>query len=111
MGFEHLTDVHTRWYAERVETDFNRSTVGQEGHIFLGHDLGDHTFVTVTTGHLVTNLELLLRGDVNFDLLDHARTGLFTGLDTVGLAILVGVELVELTLVRTDDLHDLDTNR
>ena len=55
--------------------------VGEERHVFLGHDLGDHALVTVTAGHLVTDLELLLRGDVDLDLLDGAIGRAFAGLD------------------------------
>ena len=111
MRFEHLADVHARRHAERIQADFDRRTVRQERHVFLRHDLGDHALVTVTAGHLVTDFELLLRRDVNLDLLDRAGAGVFAGFDAGDLALTVAFELVELRLVRTDDLHDLDANR
>jgi hypothetical protein len=92
-------DVHARRHAERVEADFDRRTVGQEGHVFLGHDLGDDALVAVTAGHLVTDLELLLRGDVDLDLLDRAIGRAFAGLDGAELALAVALELVKLRLV------------
>ena len=111
MGLKDLPHVHTRGNAQRVEADFNGGAVRQERHVFFGHDLGDHTLVTVASGHLVTDLELLLGGDVDLHLLDRAVTGAFSGLDGTDLALTVALELVKLGLVRADDLHDLDANR
>ena len=73
VRFEHLADVHTRRHAERVQADFHRSAVREERHVFLRHDLGDHALVAVAAGHLVTDRELALRGDVDLHLLDDAR--------------------------------------
>ena len=38
----------------------------------IGNDLGDHTLVTVTAGHLVTRLHATLHSQVNLDHFQHA---------------------------------------
>ena len=106
-----LPDVHARGHAERVEADLDGGSVGEEGHVLLGHDLGDHALVSVAAGHLVADVELLLGGDVDLDLLDGAVAGALAGLDRADLALALALELVELGLVGADDLHDLDPHR
>ena len=81
MRFEHLTDVHTRRHAQRIQDDVHRRSVRQERHVFFRHDLGDDTFVAVASGHLVTDRKLALRGDVNFHLLDDAGVDVVAGFD------------------------------
>src|SRR5690606_24863667 len=73
VGFEDLPDVHTRRYAQRVQHDVDRSTVGVVRHVFDRHDHRDHTLVTVTAGHLVARLDAALDGQVDLDDLQHAR--------------------------------------
>ena len=72
MHFQHLTDVHTRRHAQRVQYDVNGCTVGHVRHVFHWSDLGDHTLVTVATGHLVTGLQAALDRNVDLDHLQHA---------------------------------------
>ena len=60
MGLEDLADVHAAGHAERVEDDVDGRAVGQEGHVLLGQDLGDHALVAVATGHLVAFGDLAL---------------------------------------------------
>lgn len=55
VSFQNLTDIHTRRYAQGVQDDLDRRAIGQERHIFLAHDAGDDTFVTMTTGHLIAS--------------------------------------------------------
>src|SRR5215210_5577011 len=50
MRFEDLTDVHTRWHAERIENDLDRRSIRQVRHIFLGKNAGDDALVAVTSG-------------------------------------------------------------
>ena len=73
VRLEDLTDVHPRWNAERVEDHVDRRSVLKVRHVFDRDDLGDDALVTVTTGHLVTDLELPLDRDVDLDQLDDAR--------------------------------------
>ena len=73
MHFKHLTDVHTGRHAERVQNDVGGTTVGHVRHVFNRADLGDHTLVTVTAGHLVARLQTTAFGDVHLDHLEHAR--------------------------------------
>src|SRR5436190_6265350 len=73
VRLEHLADVHPARHAERVEDDVDRTTVGQERHVLLGHDLRDDAFVAVAAGELVALRDLALGGDVDANELVHAR--------------------------------------
>ena len=111
MGFKDLADVHPRRHAERVEADIDGSSVSQIRHIFLGHDRSDNALVTVTTGHLVTHGKLPFRGDEDLHFLDDAGIDFITGLKRIELPLALGVEFLEATFKRTDDLQDLVTDR
>ena len=58
VSFQNLTDIHTRRYAQGVQDDLDRRAIGQERHVFLTHDAGDDTLVTMTTGHLIAFVNL-----------------------------------------------------
>jgi hypothetical protein len=62
VHFQHLTHVHPRGHAQRVQHDVARGAVGHVGHVFDRVDLGDHTLVAVTAGHLVAWLQAALDG-------------------------------------------------
>src|SRR5699024_3805753 len=55
MDLQHLTDVHTRRYALRVEHDVQRTTVCQKRHILLRQDSGNNTLVSVASRHLIAD--------------------------------------------------------
>ena len=40
MHFQYLTDVHSGRYAQGVQTDVQRTSIRQIGHILLRHDAG-----------------------------------------------------------------------
>jgi hypothetical protein len=80
MGFEDLSDVHTRRHAQRVQHDIDRRTVFEERHVFLRQNARDNTLVPVTTGHLVARLQLALHRDEHLDHLQHARRQIITAL-------------------------------
>ena len=65
MHLKHLTDIHTGRYAEGVKNDIKRATVGQERHILLRKNAGNNALVTVTTGHLIADLNFSLLRDIN----------------------------------------------
>src|SRR3984885_10082876 len=73
VRFKNLSDVHTRWNAERVENDLDRSAIRHIRHVFLRNDASDNALVTVASGHLVADRELALHRDVDLDELDDAR--------------------------------------
>ncbi len=100
MGFKDLTDVHTRRYAQRVQYDVDRSTVGVVRHVFDRHDYRDDTLVTVTTGHLVTRLDATANCQVDLDDLQYARSQVIALLQ---LALLV-FELVVQQATAIDDV-------
>src|SRR5690606_28049513 len=97
MHFKHLTDVHTRRNTQRVEDDVYRTPILVIRHVFLRHDHGDHTLVTVAAGHLVTRLHTTLDRQVNLDHLQHAVGEIIT---TGDFRLLVLVALFLLFLVR-----------
>src|SRR5690625_1532114 len=72
MDLEHLADVHSAGYTQRVEDDVDRGAVLQEGHVLLREDLGDDALVAVAAGDLVTVGDLALLGHVDADHLVHA---------------------------------------
>ena len=93
-GLEDLSEVHTRGHTQRVKNDVDRSTVGEEGHIFLTHDARHDTLVTVTSGHLVAHADLALLGDVYLGHL-HDSGGKFVAYGDVELlAAEFGVDLL-----------------
>ena len=73
MRFQHLSEVHARWHANRVEDDVNGRAVRQERHIFFGHNLGDHALVAVPSRHLVAFGNLARLGNPQTHHLVHAR--------------------------------------
>ena len=72
MDLEHLTDVHTGRYAQGVQNDIQRSTVGQEGHILDRQNAGDNALVTVAARHLIADRDLALLRQIAADDLVHA---------------------------------------
>ncbi len=72
MRFEDLADVHTTRHTQRIEHDIQRRSVFEERHVLFRHDLGDHTLVTVATGHLVTDRQRSLDRDIDLGHLENA---------------------------------------
>ena len=73
MGLENLAHVHPARNTERIEDDLDRRAVGQVGQILDRQNPRDDALVAVAAGHLVSDLELALHGDVDLDQLDDAR--------------------------------------
>ena len=65
MDLKYLSDIHSGRNAQRVQHDVKRSSVGKERHVFNREYSRNNTLVTVTAGHLITNLDLTLLSDVN----------------------------------------------
>src|ERR1035437_5882083 len=111
VRLQYLPDVHARGDAQRVQHDVHRCSVRQEGHVFLRHNLGNNTFVTVTASHLITNRQLALRGDIDFDRLDDAAIDALAGLGALKLFVVLHLQVVELLFEATNDFVDLVTDR
>ena len=62
-----LSYVHTGRYAQRVKHYLERLTILKERHILFRKYSGDNTLVTVTSGHLIADVDLSLGGDVYAD--------------------------------------------
>ena len=107
MGLEDLTNVHARRHAERVQHDVDRRTVGEIRHVLLGENPRDDTLISVTAGHLVTDAELALNGDVDLHHLKHARRQFVALLDSRDLLIEHGTDNRGLTFDILEDPFDL----
>ena len=89
VNFEHLTDVHTRRHAQRVQDDVGGTAVCHVRHVFDRADLGDHTLVAVTAGHLVARLQTTTFGNVHLDHLQNARRKFVTARELVFLDLVL----------------------
>ena len=78
MDFQHLSDVHSGRYAQRIQNDIQRTAVRQERHIFNRKYTGNNTLVTVTTSHFVTNRNLTFLSNINTNRLIYTRRKLVT---------------------------------
>src|SRR5260221_3387591 len=111
MGFENLTDIHTRRHAERVQHQIDMGTVFEIGHILDWHDLRDDTLVAMTAGHLVARLQLALHRNEDLDHFHDARRQLVATLQLFDLVLETLLEstdrFVELLLQRLDLDHAL----
>ena len=87
MSLQNLTNVHTRRHAQWVQYNIHWSTVWQERHILFTHNAGNYTLVTMTTGHLITNRNLTLLGNVDTNHLIYTRVQLIIILTAVNLNI------------------------
>jgi len=101
-SLEDLSQIHTRRHTHRVQHQVDRATVSQERHILLTHNLRDNTLVTVTTGKLITNLDLTLLCDIDFGHLQDTGRQLITN----GNGELATVLLSSKLLVLADIVHD-----
>lgn len=70
-GFDHVTDSHTGWDSVRVDNHVRNDTLHSERQIFLPVSHSTGTFLTVTTGKLVTDLRDLDRTHLDFDEATH----------------------------------------
>ena len=87
MDFQHLSDVHSGRYAQRIQNDIQRTAVRQERHIFNRKYTGSNTLVTVTTSHFVTNRNLTFLSNVNTNRLIYTRRKLIAVLSCKYLGI------------------------
>ena len=104
MSLEYLSNVHTRWNTEGVQDHIHRGAILKVWHVFNRHNLGDYTLVSVTTGHLVTDLKLALDGHVNLDQLDDTRGEFVAFLVTFDLG---QVAIANLVLFLADLVHQV----
>ena len=104
VRFQHLTDVHARRHAERIQNDVDRLAVLVVRHVFDRHDHRDHTLVTVTAGHLVARLDATLDRQVHLDDLQHAGRQIVARGD---LALLVFEALIEFLALQLQALGRL----
>ena len=71
MDLKHLSDIHTGRYAQRIQHDIQRTAIWKEWHILYRKHTGNDTLVTMTSGHLVTNGNFSLLGNVDTHCLVH----------------------------------------
>ena len=103
MHLEHLTHVHPRGHAQRVQADVARRAVGHVRHVLDRNDLRHHALVAVAAGHLVAGLQAALDGQVDLDHLEHARGQLVALRELLALFFEREVEAVARLLERVLD--------
>ena len=81
--FINLTKVHTGRHSKRVEDNIHRCTITQERHILFSYNLGNNTFITMSSGHFVAHSDFSLLGNVNFCKLHNAIRKFVTDFDFV----------------------------
>src|SRR3989344_3739848 len=80
LGFEKLAEVHTSKNRKRRNHDIDGAAVGGVRHIRLGNDLGNYTFVSMTTGEFVTDGDTTKLGNFDTDLTDDASVEIVAAL-------------------------------
>ncbi len=81
------------------------------GHIHFRNDHSNHSLVSVTSCHLVTNGQFALCAHKDFNLLDHPGINLVATLDLVKAALTICIKLSESPFEGADDFKDLVTDR
>src|SRR5207249_8973893 len=104
MGLQDLTNIHAARDTKRIQHDLYWRSICQEGHIFFRNDAGDDAFISVATSHLISDAQLSLARDINFDLLNDAGIDVVATLYSVHRTLALDLQLSELVLVRADDL-------
>ena len=64
VRLQHLSDIHSRRYAQRIQHDLEGCAVFCKRHILLRKDTGDNALISVTSRHLVAHIDLSLRSDI-----------------------------------------------
>ena len=65
VKLHNLTDIHTWWHPKWVQHDIDWSSIWKVRHVFYRNDTRDNPFVSVTSGHLISDLDLTFLSDVN----------------------------------------------
>ena len=78
VKLHNLTDIHTRWYPEWVQHDINWCSVWKVRHVFHRNDTGYNPLVSVTTSHLISDLDLTFLSDVDTNQHINARLQFIT---------------------------------
>ena len=95
-GFEYLSQVHTGRHTQRIQTNINRSSVRQERHILYPYHAGYNTLVTVTSCHLITDLQFTFLSHVNLSHLDNSGRKLVTDGSVILLTFNLSFDLLVL---------------
>src|SRR6266566_9326663 len=111
VRFQDLTDIHAAWDTKRIQHYLNRSSIRQERHILFRNDARDDAFIPVATSHLISDAQLALARDINFDLFDDAGIDIVAALHPIHRTLAFELQLRELVLIRADDFTDLVTDR
>ena len=87
MDLQHLSDIHTGRYAQRVQNDVERTSVRQKRHILYRKHAGNNTLVTMAACHLIAYGDLTLLSDIDADSLVHTGSQLIAVLSGKYLGI------------------------
>src|SRR5437870_6161548 len=96
MGLQDLTNIHAARDTKRIQHDLYWRSICQEGHIFFRNDAGDDAFISVATSHLISDAQLALARDINFDLLDDAGIDVVATLYSIHRTLALDLQLPNL---------------
>ena len=65
VNLKYLSYVHSGRYTQRIEHYLKAVTILHERHILFRQDSWNDTLVTVTTGHLISDIDFSLCCDIN----------------------------------------------
>ena len=85
MKLHNLSDIHTRRDTQWIQHDIDWCTVWQVRHILYRNDIWNDTLVTVTSGHLIPNVDFTFLWDEDTNQLVHTwwqLVSIFTCKDT-----------------------------
>ena len=73
MNLQHLSNVHSGRHTQRIQHDIQRTSIWQKWHILYRKYAGNHTFVSVTSCHFISYLDLSLLCNIDTNGLIDAR--------------------------------------
>ena len=111
VHFQNLTDVHTARYAKRIENEIDRRAIFEIRHIFDGQDVTHDALVTVTTGHLIADLDLALNCDAHFDDFENARREFVAFFELGNFIVEISLRFFALLIDECHDLIDFSCDR
>ena len=109
VRLEQLPEVHARRHAERVQDDVHRTSVRQERHVAARQNARDDALVSVASGHLVADRQVLLVHEEHAHLLDDLAVAELP--EEPAVAVRRVLDGRELDLERVHDRRDLVARR
>src|SRR5450759_1357961 len=101
-----LSKVHPRRYTQRVQNNINRCAILKERHIFSSYYPGNNTFVTMTTGHFISDFNLTLLSYIYFGKTYNTSRQFISDSDIIFLAFVNAINLLIFNYIVMEQLFD-----